>query len=277
MEKLQYVPMKDVKQDIWLDFYNGLTNVERDTWSLDRNINYYKTPGESPTNAQEYWDAFNHDKMDGAWCIFIGDEMVAFLSLIPWHHTDRTTFKQVFSLQEDFILQMSTVVKKDYWGRGIGTQLMAKIEEFGKEFYGKLTGLAGVMHNDNPGSYTMLEKNGYSIFAHWPPPKGESFLIMKLLVPHKVLTIPASIIGNKVVRSPMTFCLSVYNNLEYMKICIESVRRNSYYIDAPFVVYAENCTDGTDEWLASNEYDIEYYIEKNDIEKGIGGGMFERN
>lgn len=41
----------------------------------------------------------------------------------------------------------------------------------------------------------------------------------------------------------------------------------------PIIVYAENCTDGTDEWLADNEYGIEYYIEKNDIEKGIGGGM----
>lgn len=268
--------MKDVKLDIWLDFYHGLTDVERNTWSLDRNINYYKTPGKPPKNAEEYWDAFNHSELLGAWCIFIKDEMVAFLSLVPWHHTDRTTFKTVFSLEEDFILQMSTVVKKDYWGRGIGTQLMAKIEELGKECYGKVTGLAGVMLNNNPASYTMLEKNGYSIFSHWPPPKGESFLIMKLLVPHQILTIPASIIDNKVVRSPMTFCLSVYNNLEYMKICIESVRRNSYYIDSPFVVYAENCTDGTNEWLEKNKqkYNLDVYIEPNNkVRRGIGGGM----
>ena len=41
----------------------------------------------------------------------------------------------------------------------------------------------------------------------------------------------------------------------------------------PIIVYAENCTDGTNEWLANNEYNLEYYIEHNEIEKGIGGGM----
>jgi GT2 family glycosyltransferase len=41
----------------------------------------------------------------------------------------------------------------------------------------------------------------------------------------------------------------------------------------PIIVYAENCVDGTNEWLADNKYDIEYYIEHNEQEKGIGGGM----
>ena len=41
----------------------------------------------------------------------------------------------------------------------------------------------------------------------------------------------------------------------------------------PIIVYAENCTDGTNEWLSNNEYNLEYYIENNKIEKGIGGGM----
>lgn len=50
----------------------------------------------------------------------------------------------------------------------------------------------------------------------------------------------------------ITFCISTYNNLEYLKIAIDSVRKNSYFKDAPFIIHAENCTDGTDEWLKEN-------------------------
>jgi GT2 family glycosyltransferase len=75
------------------------------------------------------------------------------------------------------------------------------------------------------------------------------------------------------IDSPITFCISTYNNLEYLKLAVESVRKNSYYKNAPFIVHAENCTDDTNEWLDSNEYNLEYYIEKNETPIGIGGGM----
>lgn len=73
----------------------------------------------------------------------------------------------------------------------------------------------------------------------------------------------------------ITHCISTYNNLPYLKLAIQSVRENSYYKDAPFVIHAENCSDGTDEWLKENgkRYNLEYYIDKNDIPLGIGGGM----
>jgi len=73
----------------------------------------------------------------------------------------------------------------------------------------------------------------------------------------------------------ITFCISTFNNLEYLKIAIDSVRTNSHYNDAPFIIHAENCEDGTDEWLKEHaeEYDLEYYIDKNDVPLGIGGGM----
>lgn len=76
-------------------------------------------------------------------------------------------------------------------------------------------------------------------------------------------------------NSPLTFCISTYNNLNYLKLAVDSVRKNSYYNDAPFIIHAENCTDGTDEWLQQNseKYGIEYYIDKNDVPLGIGGGM----
>jgi len=71
----------------------------------------------------------------------------------------------------------------------------------------------------------------------------------------------------------ITTCISTNNNLGYLKLAIKSVRQNAYYNDQPIIVFAENCTDGTNEWLAENEYGVEYYIENNEVEKGIGGGM----
>lgn len=73
----------------------------------------------------------------------------------------------------------------------------------------------------------------------------------------------------------ITHCISTYNNLPYLKLAIHSVRNYSYWKDAPFIVHAENCTDGTNEWLKTigPSYNIEYYIDENDNPKGIGGGM----
>lgn len=76
-------------------------------------------------------------------------------------------------------------------------------------------------------------------------------------------------------KSPITFCISSHNNLPYLKIAVESVRKNSYFKDAPFIVQSENSDDGTDEWLETHyqEYDIDYYITKSNYPMGIGGGM----
>jgi glycosyltransferase involved in cell wall biosynthesis len=73
----------------------------------------------------------------------------------------------------------------------------------------------------------------------------------------------------------ITFTLSTFNTINYLKLAIQSVRENSYYKEAPFIIYAENCTDGTDEWLEENKekYNLEVYIEKNKTPRGIGGGM----
>ena len=75
--------------------------------------------------------------------------------------------------------------------------------------------------------------------------------------------------------SLITFCISTFNNLEYLKLAVESVRKNSYFKDAPFIIHAENCDDGTDEWLDAyhQDYNLDYYIEKNPEPVGIGGGM----
>ena len=73
----------------------------------------------------------------------------------------------------------------------------------------------------------------------------------------------------------ITHCISTYNNLPYLKLAVGSVRTHSYWRNAPFIIHAENCDDGTDEWLKDfgKLFDLEYYIDKNDNPKGIGGGM----
>ena len=73
----------------------------------------------------------------------------------------------------------------------------------------------------------------------------------------------------------ITFCIGTHNNLNYLKLAVKSVRENSFYKTAPFIIHAENCEDGTDEWLEENgeKYNLEYYIDKNQIPSGIGGGM----
>lgn len=73
----------------------------------------------------------------------------------------------------------------------------------------------------------------------------------------------------------ITFTLSTFNTLNYLKLAVKSVRSNSFYKDAPFIIHAENCTDGTNEWLLENkdQFDLEVYIENNQIPRGIGGGM----
>ena len=71
----------------------------------------------------------------------------------------------------------------------------------------------------------------------------------------------------------ITTTISTNNNLEYLKLALKSIRQNAHYNYMPIIVNAENCDDGTDEWLKLNEYNVEYHIDHNDNPKGIGGGM----
>ena len=78
--------------------------------------------------------------------------------------------------------------------------------------------------------------------------------------------------------SKITSVIPTYNNLPFLKLTVKSVRQNCYYNDMPIIIFAENCTDGTNEWLAENadELNIEYYIENDgdrENQRGIGGGI----
>lgn len=78
-------------------------------------------------------------------------------------------------------------------------------------------------------------------------------------------------------QNNISFCVSSCNNLSYLKLCIHSVRKYSYLKNAPFIIFAENCTDGTYDWLIENQnkYNLDTFFDENTEEetKGIGGGM----
>ena len=68
----------------------------------------------------------------------------------------------------------------------------------------------------------------------------------------------------------MTFCISTYNNNNYLQLAIKSVRNNSYFKDAPFVIYAENCNDGTNEWLKESKgIELKIISDTNPAHKSI--------
>jgi GT2 family glycosyltransferase len=76
-------------------------------------------------------------------------------------------------------------------------------------------------------------------------------------------------------KDKITTCISTNNNLNYLKLAIQSVRKNCFYKNQPIVIHAENCTDGTDDWLFNNKnkLNLTVYIDHNTCPKGIGGGM----
>ena len=66
----------------------------------------------------------------------------------------------------------------------------------------------------------------------------------------------------------ITFCLPSKNNLRYLKACIPSIQQNSYYKTNKILVYIDEDTDGTEDWLKAN--DIPYVVNDKPECKGIG-------
>ena len=66
----------------------------------------------------------------------------------------------------------------------------------------------------------------------------------------------------------ITFCLPSKNNLRYLKACIPSIQQNSYYNTNKILVFIDEDTDGTEEWLKENN--IPYVVNPDKECKGIG-------
>jgi glycosyltransferase involved in cell wall biosynthesis len=71
----------------------------------------------------------------------------------------------------------------------------------------------------------------------------------------------------------IAFCIPSKSNLRYLKGCIESIRRNAYRKDHEIIVFVDQDTDGTIEWLKENhtKYNIKWSVNPNMFEVyGIG-------
>lgn len=66
----------------------------------------------------------------------------------------------------------------------------------------------------------------------------------------------------------ITFCIPSKNNLRYLKVCIPSIRSNSYYKENEILVYVDQDNDGTEEWLIEN--DVKHIVNSGTEPKGIG-------
>ena len=68
-----------------------------------------------------------------------------------------------------------------------------------------------------------------------------------------------------------SWVINTHDNLNYLKLAIQSIRENAFYKKQPIIVYCENDLK-TYEWL-KQQSDIETVYEENIIPKGIGGGV----
>ena len=75
-------------------------------------------------------------------------------------------------------------------------------------------------------------------------------------------------------KSNITTCIGTYNSLEFLKLTIDSIRCNEYF-QSPLIVFADGCTDGTNEWLVDNKekYNITTIIEPSCDDSSNGYGM----
>ena len=78
----------------------------------------------------------------------------------------------------------------------------------------------------------------------------------------------------------ITFAINTKNNLNYVKWCVKSIQKNAYYQDFQLLILADECTDGTNEWLKGlslNESRLKYWIHEEsnrDLKYfGIGGTL----
>jgi glycosyltransferase involved in cell wall biosynthesis len=66
----------------------------------------------------------------------------------------------------------------------------------------------------------------------------------------------------------ISFCIPSKNNLRYLKLAIESIRKNSYYKDNEVLVFVDQDDDGTCDWLKENN--VKFTANDTETCKGIG-------
>jgi len=261
---LSVVPWKQFES-----FYNSLDN-EKKTWDLDMNL--------SGVNCVKDWYNLNSNaKNNDVAVVMIDNEIIGFSHVMLRDKTDEAIFNRNFETTGHIPI-ISFVVKEKYWGNGIGTLLIKNILKLVK--YDLYT---AVVDRINIGSYKAFIKNNFIcagfngnpnqfLMIHTSDSTKQNLFKRKMMDQPKIINYLKQDI---LTLSPLTHCISSFNNLNYLKLAVKSIRENSFYVDAPLIIHAENCQDGTNEWLQENskKLNFEYYIEKNKTPRGIGGGM----
>tara|TARA_R110002153_G_scaffold73906_3_gene192631 strand:+ start:5969 stop:7858 length:1890 start_codon:yes stop_codon:yes gene_type:complete len=72
----------------------------------------------------------------------------------------------------------------------------------------------------------------------------------------------------------ITFCIPSKSNLQYLKTCIPSIRKNAYRDDHEIIVFVDSDEDGTVKWLdeVKDKYKLTYYVNPELGEKLYGIG-----
>lgn len=72
----------------------------------------------------------------------------------------------------------------------------------------------------------------------------------------------------------ITFCIPSKDNLRYLKTCIPSIRKNAFRDDHDIIVFVDEDSDGTIEWLkqVKDQYNLKYYVNPTLGEKLYGIG-----
>ncbi len=68
----------------------------------------------------------------------------------------------------------------------------------------------------------------------------------------------------------VSVCIVTWNGIELLKECIDSILKNTYYPNFKILVYSNNCTDGTKEYLvelekANSEIIVPFLTDQNDV------------
>ena len=66
----------------------------------------------------------------------------------------------------------------------------------------------------------------------------------------------------------ITFCIPSKNNLRYLKLAIESIKKNSHYKTNEIFVYVDKDEDGTVDWLKKE--DVKFVLNRDQECRGIG-------
>ena len=71
-----------------------------------------------------------------------------------------------------------------------------------------------------------------------------------------------------------TFCISTHNDLNYLKLCVESLEKNCFSNEYNIYIYSEGSIDGTDEWLKqtfSERSDVKFWCKPERWNDDYGG------